>query len=619
MPSSSQQVTSDDLNIAVDFASACKTSILVILFTDIESSTQAGSELGNVAAQMQRQIHDQIVSDSVTAESKGKVIKSTGDGVLATFADPTLAVQRALTIQDKFFAYNLEKDSSEQIWVRIGLDMGQVLIEEKASNLAIFGNHVNRAARVMSLADGGHIYVSGRIYDDAVAWLKHMEINGEIGWEFYGKCQLKGVDPSPEVYEVFKTGAIDPKPPEKKALVTTTPIPKGSALEDVESITVAEKVDQIKPVQTHGRWQLMPNDILLDNWTVVSAFDLLEDYESIDQWDMYLSCLAVLIESIVIHGKIYVDATYSEAWRYKTSVPSLDIYEPYRSTEQLSDVVVPLYLDKRDEEKVAENSEKRLAIIRENPQYADFIDKISKSDDWNTLIKDTYFAEQPDGIELLGALKYLEMSRLLRLPYVPHFLRTPIVLLNASVFSEGYEDLSSAKHLIQYVEKMRASSMEPINEFYQKHVFDLSLPSILSIVLHNSGQPGDVIDEALKLRDAEAVKEFRNYCMLMDAKVGEGDIAFLNEAMSTLKYLSDKMAVDLNGIRREKVWGIGHELGLTDTDGEKGVGIQPLCYLPRLMDESNSVKTIGGELSRVFGTPHRLKGFWQRELGMGAA
>jgi len=231
LPSSPPQVTSDDLTVATDFANACKTSILVILFTDIQSSTQAGSELGNVAAQMQRQLHDRLVNDTISAEGKGKIIKSTGDGVLAAFSDPTLAVQRTLALQDKFVAYNEGKDISEQIWVRIGLDMGQVLLEEKAGNIDIFGNHVNRTARIMSLADGGHIYVSGRVYDDAVAWLKHMEINGEIGWEFYGRCQLRGVDPSPEVYEVFRVGAIDPKSPDKKVVITSTPITYGSGKE----------------------------------------------------------------------------------------------------------------------------------------------------------------------------------------------------------------------------------------------------------------------------------------------------------------------------------------------------------------------------------------------------
>ncbi len=613
------EITQKELTLAEGFANTCRTSILVIMFTDIEGSTKAGSQLGNIAAQMQRQLHDRITEETVVGEGKGKVIKSTGDGVLAVFSDPTLAVQRALKIQDRFLTYNKDKDIDEQIWVRIGLDMGQVLLEEYISNLDIFGNHVNRAARIMSLADGGHIYVSGRVYDDAVAWLKHMEIDGEIGWEFYGRCRLKGVDPSPEVYEVFTKGGIEPKAPDKTVIISITSVPDAGHRADAGLAGEINEPAIFQPLREYGNKQIMPNDILLDNWTVANAFDLLEEYKSLDVWDMNLSCLAVLVESIVIHGKIYVDSTYSEAWRYKTYIPARDIYEPYSSTDKLSAVVKELYLDKDDSESVSRLANKRLTLIQESPVYKNFLQEIKESEEWNILIQDTYFAEQPDRIELLGTLQYLEMSRLLRMPYVSHFLRTPIVLLNATVSQDGDEELSSARHLIQYVEKMRVSSVQPINEFYQKHVFDLHLPSILSIVLRNSKNPDDVLGQALKLREAEEVIDFRNYCMLMDSKIREGDIAFLNEAISTLKCLSDKMATGLNGIRREKVWGIGHHLGIMDSSAEKDQASQTFCYLPRLIDESNSVKTIRGELSRVFGMSPKLKGFWGRDITIGSA
>ncbi len=128
-----------------------------ILFTDIVGSTAMTSRLGDrMAAELVR-AHDAVVRRCLEHFS-GREVKHTGDGVMATFASITAAVDCARVIQQEFARYNL--GNAEPLHIRIGLDCGEPV--EDSNDL--FGSTVQLAARLCDAADGDQILVSENIF-----------------------------------------------------------------------------------------------------------------------------------------------------------------------------------------------------------------------------------------------------------------------------------------------------------------------------------------------------------------------------------------------------------------------------------------------------------------------
>ncbi len=128
-----------------------------ILFTDIVGSTAMTSRLGDrMAAELVR-AHDSIVRRCLSHAS-GREVKHTGDGIMATFAATSAAVDCARAIQQEFKRYNL--GNSEPIHVRIGLDCGEPIEDSRD----LFGSTVQLAARLCAAASSDQILVSENIF-----------------------------------------------------------------------------------------------------------------------------------------------------------------------------------------------------------------------------------------------------------------------------------------------------------------------------------------------------------------------------------------------------------------------------------------------------------------------
>jgi class 3 adenylate cyclase len=89
---------------------------------------------------------------------------------MAVFAEPTQAVDRAMAIQREFRDNIQTHPKLSEISVRIGLHMGQVAVDNSIQT-DIFGRHVNRAARIEAIADGGQIFMTYPVFDSAKGWL----------------------------------------------------------------------------------------------------------------------------------------------------------------------------------------------------------------------------------------------------------------------------------------------------------------------------------------------------------------------------------------------------------------------------------------------------------------
>ena len=123
---------------------------------------------------------------------RGRVVDSPGDNILAEFTSVVDAVNCAVEIQRELAERNAELSENRRMQFRIGINLGDVLEEGNR----IYGDGVNIAARMESLADAGEICISGTVYD---------AIENKIGleYEFLGEHEVKNIDKPIRAYRVL--------------------------------------------------------------------------------------------------------------------------------------------------------------------------------------------------------------------------------------------------------------------------------------------------------------------------------------------------------------------------------------------------------------------------------
>jgi adenylate cyclase len=134
--------------------------LAAIMFTDIVGfSRQMGS---NEALTLRLlEVHNHVIQQVVT-EHHGHVIKTVGDAFLVDFPSVVHAVQCAQRIHAQFRTHNAEKETSEQIHVRIGIHSGDIVQKDGD----VFGDGVNIASRLQALAEPDTICISDVVYRD---------------------------------------------------------------------------------------------------------------------------------------------------------------------------------------------------------------------------------------------------------------------------------------------------------------------------------------------------------------------------------------------------------------------------------------------------------------------
>ena len=132
----------------------------------------------------------EVVSPLVT-EHHGRIIKVMGDGVLIEFASAVDAVTCAVEIQRHFFEANQSLPQERRIVLRIGIDLGDVIVEGSD----IYGDGVNIAARLEALAEPGGICLSGKMYNE-------VRSKGGHAFEDMGDVALKNIAHPVRVFKV---------------------------------------------------------------------------------------------------------------------------------------------------------------------------------------------------------------------------------------------------------------------------------------------------------------------------------------------------------------------------------------------------------------------------------
>ena len=125
------------------------------------------------------------------AQNGGRVVKTTGDGVLIEFASAVEAVSNAIAVQEGMAERNARLPEDQRIELRLGINVGDIIIDGDD----IYGDGVNIAARLEALAEPGGICVSGRVYE---------YVRGRLDIEFddLGVQSLKNIEEPIHVFRV---------------------------------------------------------------------------------------------------------------------------------------------------------------------------------------------------------------------------------------------------------------------------------------------------------------------------------------------------------------------------------------------------------------------------------
>jgi adenylate cyclase len=128
----------------------------------------------------------------VVQKHRGRVVDAPGDNILAEFASVIDAVSSAVEIQEKLSIRNAELPENRKMEFRIGVNLGDVIHKENR----IYGDGVNVAARVESLAEAGGICVSGTVFDQ-------IESKLPLGYEFLGEQSVKNIAKPVRIYKAL--------------------------------------------------------------------------------------------------------------------------------------------------------------------------------------------------------------------------------------------------------------------------------------------------------------------------------------------------------------------------------------------------------------------------------
>ena len=155
--------------------------LATVVFTDIVGSTEHAARMGDRRWKDLLATHDTLLGTEVE-RFRGRVVKSTGDGALATFDGPGRAIRWACGIRDAVRSLGID--------VRAGLHTGEV--ELRGDDVAGMAVHIG--ARVSALAGPGEVLVSSTVKD--------LVAGSGIDFEDRGECELKGVPGSWHLYSV---------------------------------------------------------------------------------------------------------------------------------------------------------------------------------------------------------------------------------------------------------------------------------------------------------------------------------------------------------------------------------------------------------------------------------
>ena len=196
-------------------------SLAAIMFTDVVGFSAIMHKDESAALELLDN-HNKIVQP-IVIKYNGTILKPQADGYLMKFSSAVDAVRCGKDIQKEISIYNKELNENENILLRIGIHLGDVVLTEND----IFGDGVNIASRLEPLADPGGICISQTVYDQ-------IKNKVEIQTLDLGPADLKNIDSKINIYKVLLEA-------QKKVEDDNE---EGAQKEDTEEPKVSESADE---------------------------------------------------------------------------------------------------------------------------------------------------------------------------------------------------------------------------------------------------------------------------------------------------------------------------------------------------------------------------------------
>jgi class 3 adenylate cyclase/pSer/pThr/pTyr-binding forkhead associated (FHA) protein len=163
---------------------------ITVMFTDIKGSTAYFEKYGDVAGMMMvHQCNDSL--RLIVEKHGGRVVKTIGDAIMATFEDCKESVLASVEMQKALIEFNAPKPEQDHVFIRIGLNYGQGIVKSND----VFGDVVNVASRVESVASAEQIVISDSVYEQ----IKPLNMFKTFS---LGRFSLKGKEGDRDLYEV---------------------------------------------------------------------------------------------------------------------------------------------------------------------------------------------------------------------------------------------------------------------------------------------------------------------------------------------------------------------------------------------------------------------------------
>src|SRR5262245_18658355 len=170
-------------------AGGIERKLTAILSADVKGYSRLMGE--DDAATVRTLTAHREVMTSLIQQHRGRVVDSPGDNLLAEFASVVDAVQCAVAIQRQLQVQNAEVHEQRKMEFRIGINLGDVIVEDGR----LYGDGVNIAARLESLAEAGGICISGTV-------LEHVGNKLPLGYEDLGEQTVKNIAKPVRVWRV---------------------------------------------------------------------------------------------------------------------------------------------------------------------------------------------------------------------------------------------------------------------------------------------------------------------------------------------------------------------------------------------------------------------------------
>jgi len=174
----------------------------VVLITDMKSFSRMTEEDGTVVTAKAIQRHRDLLLP-IVSKAGGSGKSTGGDGLVAAFDAADVAVSTAAAMQQALVEHNAAHPNEREMWVRMGIASGEVVLDN--GGCPFIGNALNIAARVMNLADGGQIFVTGEV--------AHAVSSADVRLHSFGDFELKNIAKPVEVVEALWSAEQSPRDP----------------------------------------------------------------------------------------------------------------------------------------------------------------------------------------------------------------------------------------------------------------------------------------------------------------------------------------------------------------------------------------------------------------------